>query len=143
MAKKSINKLSQSNILSLYEHLFLYVKQYEKNYGNFNWNDDSISTFCKNNHIVKKGCRNQKYDNDFFWFETHTKEKKGNDIAFHFLRHIRNAFAHANINKIRRKNKSYLIIDDYNKNGKQTMHGEIKEDLFFQFLETVTNSLKN
>ena len=141
MKKESINKLSQNNILFLYEYLFQYTNLYEKSYGNFNWNDDTISTYCKHNHIEKKGRKGKKYDNDFFWFETQSIKGKGNDIAFHFLRHIRNAFAHANIRKERRKNKSYFIIDDYNKKNKQTMHGEIKENLFFQLLEIIINTL--
>lgn len=143
MANESINKLSQDNILSLYRYLFNYTKVYASNYGRFEWDNVSISAFCQKNNITHKGRRNQIYNHSFFWFDTYKpKGKDVNDVAHHFLRHIRNAIAHANIRKESRKKQSYIIIDDYDKNGKQAMHGEIKESLFFQFLGIVINTLK-
>ena len=143
MANESINKLSKDNIQVLYRYLFFYTKQYENCYGRFDWNDASVANFCQEHSITSKGRRNQTYNSSFFWFDTFTpKGKKVNDVAHHFLRHIRNAIAHANICKVRRKNKSYVIVDDYDKKGKQSMHGEIKEDLFFQFLGIVINTFK-
>ena len=143
MANKSINKLSQGNIQQLYRYLFHYTKDYANCYGKFNWTDFTIIDFCQRNKIIHKGRRNKVYTSSFFWFEANKPKKaKENDVAHHFLRHIRNAIAHANVRKERRKNNSYIIVDDYDKNGNQSMHGEIKEDLFFQFLEIVIKTLK-
>ena len=142
MANESINKLSQNNIQVLYRYLFFYTKEYMNYYGRFDWNDIIIADFCKKHGIINKGRRNQVYNSGFFWFNTFTpKGENVNDVAFHFLRH-RNAIAHANIRKERRKKNSYIIVDDYDNHGSQTMHGEIKEDLFFQFLEIVISTLK-
>lgn len=142
-SKDSINKLSQKNVLSLYQYLYEYTKEYAGNYGKFHWEDNSITDFCKKNNIVKKGTCDKNYNSSFFWFETFTpKGENTNDKAYHFLRHIRNSIAHANIRKERKKRDSYFIIDDYNKNGKQTMHGRIKEDLFFAFVNIIINTLK-
>ena len=139
----SINKLSQKNVLSLYQYLCEYTKEYAGNYGNFHWDDNSVTEFCKRNNIVQKGARNRKYASNFFWFEAcKPKGQEYNDIAHHFLRHIRNSIAHANICKERKKQDSYFIINDYNENGKQTMHGRIKEDLFFAFVNIIINTFK-
>lgn len=141
MVNKSVNKLSQHNILSLYKFLFFYTKEYSNWYGLLNWDDISISKFCKENRIVHKGRRNQYYNDNFFWFKTFTpKDNNVNDTAYHFLRHVRNAIAHANIRKESRKKKSYFVMDDFDKNGKQTMHGEIEENLFFHFIELIVNT---
>lgn len=143
MANESINKLSKDNIQVLYRYLFFYTKEYENCYGRFDWNDATVTNFCQKHCIISKGRRNQIYNSGFFWFNTFTpKGKNVNDVALHFLRHIRNAVTHANIRKERRKKNSYIIVDDYDKYGRQTMHGEIKENLFFQFLEIVINTFK-
>lgn len=144
MTNESLNKLSKDNILLLYRYLFFYTKEYVSYYGGFDWNDATIANFCQKHNIIKKGRRNQVYKSCFFWFSTFTpKGEKVNDVAHHFLRHIRNAIAHANIRKERRKTNSYIIVDDYDKHGNQSMHGEIKEDLFFNFLEIVINTKKH
>ena len=143
MANESINKLSRDNVQELYRYLFFYTKEYADHYGRFDWNDATITNFCQKHSITSKGRRNQVYKSGFFWFNTFTPRGENvNDVAHHFLRHIRNAIAHANIRKERRKKNSYIIVDDYDKHGNQTMHGEIKEDLFFQFLEIVISTLK-
>lgn len=141
---KTINKLSKDNICFLYEYLYDYTMDYSNCYGLFKWDDKSINDFCKVNNIKCKGRRNDKNNYSFFWFDTYKlKGEDVNDIAFHFLRHIRNSIAHANIVKVRKNRNSYFIIDDYDKNAKQTMHGEIMEELFFKFLEIVIKTKQN
>ena len=97
MTNESLNKLSKDNILLLYRYLFFYTKEYVSYYGGFDWNDATIANFCQKHNIIKKGRRNQVYKSCFFWFSTFTpKGEKVNDVAHHFLRHIRNAIAQPN-----------------------------------------------
>ena len=61
---------------------------------------------------------------------------KINDMAHHFLRHLRNAIAHGNI----KKEKKMIIVDDYSTTQKQTMYGQLHINLFWQFLQIVQDS---
>ena len=62
-----------------------------------------------------------------------------NDYAHNFLRHVRNAIAHGNFKKVRGK-KPFYIIEDYNKNGVQTMFGKIHTDIFWEYLNIVLHT---
>lgn len=137
MAKEKTSKLNQKEKISAIDFLFTYGKGISSEYGQYNWDDKSIISFCTQNNIKRKGNRKEKYGN-FFWFDTKQIEINGvktNDKAHHFLRHIRNAIAHGNIRKENKK----IIVDDY-QGAKQTMHGEIPCDLFWTFIEIVQNT---
>lgn len=63
------------------------------------------------------------------------KEKK-NDTAHHFLRHIRNTYAHCNINIVYegRKHNKFYILKDYEMNEKLSMSGKIRSDLLWKMI---------
>ena len=67
-------------------------------YGTLDWNNPSFIEFCKQNNIQPKGTSAKREQRNHFWFSANIpKNQKTNDIAHHFLRHIRNAYAHCNI----------------------------------------------
>jgi len=97
------NKLNQEDKLKCIEFVFRYVKDIEKNYGSYDWDSEMLKTFCAKNNINKKG-NSKSHGFDYFWFSARQNNDKINDTAHHFLRHVRNAIAHANISKLS-KNK--------------------------------------
>lgn len=140
MANFSINKLSEKDIKKSYIFICLFEKELRTKYGSFDFNNIAVSSFCKENKIEKKVKRNTKPTENYFWFDTSKiKGFPNNDFAHNLLRHIRNTMAHGNFRKERGK-KSYYILEDYNKNGEQTMYGRIKTDLFWKYLNLVLHS---
>jgi hypothetical protein len=75
--------------------------------------------------------------NSYITFKKESGKK--NDIAHDLLRHIRNAVAHALINKTSSRKKT-LNLTDVNKNGKKTMRGNISEGLLFDLIDILLDS---
>lgn len=115
---------------------FLYQFKNTK-YGTLNWSKDSFVSFCKKNKIQQKGTSAKRSQYNHFWFSTLIpKGEKINDTAHHFLRHIRNAYAHCNINieyEGRNRNKFY-ILKDYEMNKELSMSGKIRSDLLWEMI---------
>lgn len=57
-----------------------------------------------------------------------------NDIAHHFLRHIRNAIAHGDVTKIK---NGIIELKDYNSSGKQNMFGRIYTNMLFDIINII------
>ena len=137
-------KLTKDEKVRCIDFLFRYEAEIKNNYGYYNWESTEIDKFCAKANIVKKTCRNKNH-HYYFWFDTKTKTSSVgnvNDKAFHFLRHIRNAIAHGNI----QKEDALMKVKDYNINDKQTMQGQLPINLFWSFVELVEHSkliLKN
>ena len=131
-------KLNKDDKVQCIDFLFRYETEIKNDYGCYNWESSEINNFCTKAGIIKKTYRNKNH-HYYFWFDT--KEKmtsagKVNDQASHFLRHIRNAIAHGNI----QKENSLIKVKDYNINGKQTMQGQLPIELFWSFIEVVEHS---
>jgi hypothetical protein len=140
---KSINKLSKKDIEILYSYIYVYHKYISNYYGTFNYNAQEVKKFCLNNDIKKKEYKNTKTKYNYFWFSTYQDNKtKVNDIACHLLRHVRNSIAHVRFIKKRNK-QAYYILDDYDNNGIHTMHGVIRVDLFWDFINIILHTSPN
>lgn len=117
-------------------NLLIYVEQEVKpNPKGFNIKNKSLTQFCRENKIVfepKKGSKqllalNPEKDKNTIRFKYHS------NACAAFLRHLRNAFAHFNLNKDAKGN--YDLCDKYN--GSLTMTGYIKPKLLFQLVEMI------
>lgn len=107
-------------------------------YGTLDWQAPSFVEFCKQNKIQHKGTSSKKKQQDHFWFSTKApKGKKVNDIAHHFLRHIRNAYAHCNIHIVRegRARHKYYVLEDYDENHSKSMSGKIRSDFLWRMID--------
>lgn len=116
----------------------------EIRYGTLDWQKPSFVEFCKRNKIQPKGTSAKKKQLNHFWFSTNIpKGESVNDIAYHFLRHIRNAFAHCNINVVieGKKHHKYYVLEDYEINKSKSMSGKIRSDLMWNMINTLLSSV--
>lgn len=130
-----MNEKERSNFyLFLYEYETIIKGQY----SSYHWDNQELLSFCSRNGIGLKVRSNTKKVSNYFWFETFTDSGTGvNDIAHHWMRHIRNSIAHGNVQKMKGL-RPYYVFDDYKKAGtKHTAHGVIQCDLFWKMLEKV------
>lgn len=107
-------------------------------YDTLNWQKSSFVKFCSQNKIQSKGTRAKRIQRNHFWFSTNVpKGAKDNDIAHHFLRHIRNAFAHCNISITYegRAHHKFYKLEDYDKNGSKCMSGKIRSDYLWTMID--------
>ena len=144
-------KLNSVEKQMCFEFVFYFEKVVKNSYGAYDWNSDLLRDFCKSNQIRKKGNRSTTGFN-FFRFETKKRKEKGiNDMAFYFMKHIRNSIAHANFVKVSKNRRQYYEIKDYNqnknknknKNKKETMYGIIETSLFWSMLNIIINDGRN
>ena len=85
----------------------------------------------------KKGNKKGTKKANHFWFNAVKPEKATtNDFAHHFMRHIRNAFAHGliEVSYQGRQRQKYYLIKDFERHGEQSMSGYIRSDLFWQMI---------
>ncbi len=117
-------------------NLLIYVEQEVKsNPKGFNIKNKSLTQFCKQNGIVLEPKESSKQllalnpgkDKNILRF------KYSGSACASLLRHLRNAFAHFNINKDAKGN--YELCDKYN--GSLTMTGHIKPKLLFALVEQI------
>ena len=106
-----LNKIEKEKCI---DFLFLYGDVIENHYGSYDWDNKLLVQFCKQNNMTKKGNVMSSGFN-FFWFEAKKGNHNINDIAHHFLRHIRNAIAHSNFYKLSKNGKRSYELKDYNK----------------------------
>lgn len=117
------------------QYLFLFKKI---RYGTLDWQKSSFVEFCKRNKIQSKGTSAKKKQLNHFWFSTYKpKGENVNDTAYHFLRHIRNAFAHCNINVVieGKKHHKYYELEDYDINKSKSMSGKIRSDFMWAMID--------
>lgn len=117
-------------------YCYIYSKHIEPYYGCFDWENVSFVHFCNMNKIRKKGKKCNTCKMNHIWFDAKKpKNKDVNDVAHHFMRHVRNAFAHGQIEvsfKGHARRKYYLFKDFDNKG--QTMGAFIRSDLLWSML---------
>ncbi len=125
--------LDTKEIIYFYEFLFRFEQSIRKEPTGYKINAKEVNKFKKTHNItLDDKCKVIEHcDKNKFIF-------KGNGAAcFHFLKHIRNAFAHGQITK----EKNYYIIEDKYK-GKYTMYGRINKELFPELMEVLENTRK-
>ena len=118
-------------------YCYIYSKHIGQMYGHFDWHNEEFVHFCTTNQIAQKGNKKGENKENHFWFNSLTpKEFKTNDIAHHFLRHIRNAVAHGLIEISHRgkHRQKYYIVKDFDIHGTQSMGGLIRSDLLWGML---------
>ena len=140
MNNVALRKLSQKDIDKLYDYLLFFEKIAIPNYGNFNWDWIKSNSYITDNDIQIK-CEHKNHKTNYFRFKTH-KVNGINDYGYHFIRHIRNAFAHGNIQKGK---TNTFFITDYRKRKDGTlelsMSATIKAEYFWTILNIVKESL--
>lgn len=138
---KSYNKryLSQDDFESIGKFLIVYAEYIEPFYGLFNWEEAVFKDYCKNNGIVAKGKKNKERQHNHFWFTAKKpKGRENQDYAHHFLRHIRNSFAHGNfhgkyLGKGHNRFKYYQLRDvDVDKGS--SMSGVIRAEYLWEMI---------
>lgn len=116
---------------------YVYSKYIEPLFGQFDWDDNAFVHFCKANNIQPKGNKKGGKRENHFWFNASKPEgSKNNDFAHHFLRHIRNSFAHGLI-EISYRGKSrhkFYHLTDYERHGEQSMNGYIRSDFLWEMI---------
>lgn len=118
-------------------YCYIYSKHIEPKFGHFDWQNEIFVHFCKTNNIQQKGNRKTGRKENHFWFNAAKPEgHKINDFAHHFLRHIRNAFAHGliEISYIGRHRRKYYQLKDFERHGEQSMNGYIRSDLLWEMI---------
>lgn len=140
MSKINLRKLSQKDISELYDFLLFFEKTAIMNYGKFNWEWIRTHKYISSNDIQIK-CTTKNHKANYFRFCT-DKINGINDYAYHFMRHIRNAFAHGNIGKC---GANTFIINDFKKKKdgtfETTMTAKIDAKYFWQIIDIIKNSL--
>lgn len=141
--------LNETDLIDFGKFIYIYEQHIRNNFGMFKWNAETFTQFCKSNKIQPKGNRIIREQHNHFWFSANkTKDKHSNDVAHHFLRHIRNAYAHGNIKVVKEgKTKSkYYLIQDFdvkkNKSSEQTMQGKIRDVLLWEMINILYNTIK-
>lgn len=151
MATKGLSKAE--DIPRLYEYLINYTEQIEKFGGLFDFEDKEVQKFLRQKDIYTERYRKDKLSKVrkhkwYLLFEQNIRSKKsGKDIAHHLLRHIRNAIAHANIEKTTKKSKGITnqiyTLKDFNPNsGGQTLIGVIESKLLWELIELLIGTKK-
>ncbi len=115
----------------------VYCMYIESHFGEFLWQDEQFAHFCKQNKIQPKGAKSKAKQRNHFWFyASKPNGKPENDFAHHFMRHIRNAFAHGLIDvkyEGRRRQKFY-VLKDFEIHGEQSMSGIIRSDFLWKMI---------
>ena len=130
-----MNSLSNTEKL-FWANLLIYVEQEVKtNPKGFNIKNKSLTQFCTQNGITLEPKESSKQlralnpgkDKNIIRFKYHSS------ACAALLRHLRNAFAHFNINKDAKGN--YELCDKHN--GSLTMTGHIKPNQLFALVEKI------
>ena len=132
---KNLDWLKESDLSNFAKYAYMYSKDISLSWGCFDWNDGSFKHFCKDYKIEPKGNKAKKIQKNHFWFSANKPNGQiVNDFAVHFMRHIRNSFAHGNITYLKQDKRMFYAIKDFDENGQQTMSGNIRSDLLWEML---------
>ena len=127
--KKQKFKMENEELRFFYEFLY----QYEK--------DDSHKGY--NSRYLSKDLRtvlsNKQKDIKRFK-ETNLILYTGNTVIADFLRHLRNAFAHCNIQS--NSQKASFVLYDEDKSGKCTMYGNVNKAVFYKLISEINKTRK-
>ena len=142
--------LNKEDFTKFGQFMYLCKQHIDNNFGRFDWKDKNFKKLCSKYKIQPKGKRSIRVQYNHFWFSAKKteKDKKETDIAYYFLKHVRNAFAHGNISVIKReKGKRVFLLQDFKQNNKdkdmeQTMQGKIEEELLWLMINTLFSTLK-
>ena len=136
------NGLTQEDYADFGKYVSVYISIVEQYSGHFNWEDQQFKHFCAENRIQQKGTKAKKVQENHFWFDADKpKDAVPKDVAHNFLRHIRNAFSHGNVNVYRSKhNSKYYYLRDFNTGNSQTMSGKIRSDLLWRMIEILLST---
>ena len=146
---KQNNKLSNPNKIKLYSYLCLLEDELKGTFGSYNDNSKQLVDFLEAEKIFlnsltesnKKKCGQYKH---FLLCNLRKpeifKNITGNDKAYLYLKHIRNAIAHGNVMSI---NKLWFSIKDYSGQGTTTGEGKIQCGVFFRLIDELLRSRRN
>lgn len=118
-----------------WSNLLIYVEEEVKpNSNGFNITNKSLTQFCRQNNIVLVSQKGSKQLPALSQTDKNTiRFKYSNKACATLLKHLRNAFAHCNINKDAKGN--YELQDKYN--SSLTMTGRIEPNLLYKLVEQI------
>ena len=122
-------KSKHENDELLFFYGFLY--QYEKDANHKGYNSRYLSKDLRaviDNH--QKDIKKNKSNNLILY--------TGKTVVADFLRHLRNAVAHCNIQSVTEKNT--FILYDEDRSGKCTMYGSINKPLFYKLISEINKT---
>lgn len=140
---KNMNKLSDPNKILLYDYLCHLEKELKDSFGKFNIDEIDLCTFLEKNSIFLGSYTptNEKKLGRYKYFVLGNlrkpdkyKETIGNDYAFLYLKHLRNAIAHGNVMAA---NKLCFSVEDYSEKGTLSAKGKINCKLFFALIDAL------
>lgn len=141
----SSSKLSQSDILYLYDFLCRYEQELKNQAGTFDINNLKLDKYLKEQDIylgaLNAGERKKSTQHRFYilYDQRANNKASGGDKIHHLLRHVRNAIAHNLVSKGR---KQMLSLQDKSKDEKMAMEGHIRAEVFYALLDLLIESKK-
>lgn len=119
--------------------------------GNFDLRVKAFTEFKRSNNVTfkveKTGTESDSAIKKYLACEAKAEQivivaKGDNSGARSLFRHSRNSVAHANVSKIKIKNKSFIIFKASNKN-KQLLYAQIQQNKLKQFIAAIKSTVKN
>ena len=129
--------LSKNDILKFYDFLYLFETQIKVCKTGYNINNSNLNSFLKKHSItlqVNEGTIVRYTDKNKIVFNKRSNESQ----CFSVFKHIRNAFAHGLIRKV----KKLYILEDKDKKG-LTMYGRVSANLLFSLISVLEKTKKN
>lgn len=140
-----LQTLNNRELLYGYTSIILY---YEQNVAsatvtNFDARKPKWKQYCKKNHI-KFYPLNSGNINDFQTKATpfFCYNNKGVKKTLALFRHLRNAYAHGNVEKIKINNKWYYCFEDKTDSGHITMRGQIPKGILKELIQELKENQK-
>lgn len=141
-----LQTLNKGELLYGYKNIVLYYEQNVVNAAtSFDARKSRWKKYCKKSHI-KFDYLNYKYINNFqtksFPFFCYNN-RSGETRTEALFRHLRNAYAHGNVEKIKINNQWwYYCFEDKNDSGKVTMQGQIPERKLKELIQELKENQK-
>ena len=122
-------KLKNEELQFFYDFLYQYEKdENHKGYNSRYLSKDIRAVLSYNQKDIKKSK------------ETNLILYTGKTVISDFLRHLRNAFAHCNIQS--NSQKSYFVLYDEDRGGKCSMYGNINKAVFYKLISEINKTRK-
>lgn len=145
MAIKNYIPPSKDSVYEFYKFIHEFETEISKQPGRYNYDSPKFQKFLKEKDIEIKPVSKSKYikdlpRNNYITFIYGDHKDPYDDKAHDLLRHIRNSISHGLISKTA-PSKRIFDISDRNKNKSLTLRSNINEDLFFELIYKLKETL--
>jgi hypothetical protein len=133
-----MNKLSQTDILKLYDFLYKYETELKNKAGHYHIEDLAMKQFLKSKSICIGALNKKNSCNNYIKCDMRSGRKVSqSDLGHHIFRHVRNSIAHGLIKK---EQKSFFVFNDYRNDAtglKKSASARIEVNLFWELLDKI------